>query len=343
MPSNKSTVLVIYTGGTFGMIYDKGQGTLVPFNIESILDYMPELQRLNSNVEFTTFEKPLDSSNMIPGHWLRMVKIIQANYNKYDGFVILHGTDTMAYSASALSFLLENLDKPVIFTGAQLPVSEVRSDARENFITAIEIAGAKENGRSIIQEVCIYFDYYLLRGNRSRKVQSNHFDAFMSENYPYLAQAGISIEYNKTAHLKPGNENIRFYDRLDERINVVKLFPGISERVLEQALIIDGIKGIILETFGAGNAPAFDWLAGVIRKTVDSGVVVFNVSQCVGGRVNQEQYQTGRILKNAGVISGGSVTSEAAVAKLMFVLGNEPYKSDPGKWLQTPLRGEMEL
>jgi L-asparaginase len=335
-----SSVLIIYTGGTMGMAYDKEQNTLVPFDFNGILDQLPELHRFELEITIISFEHPLDSSNMKPSHWIDLAKIIHTNYNTYDGFVILHGTDTMAYSASALSFLLENLDKPVVFTGAQLPIGVVRTDARENFITALEIASAKKDGRAIVGEVCIYFNNFLLRGNRSKKVQSSHFDAFLSENYPYLAEAGVAMEYNQFALFRhPAELPLKVYDQMDSHVCIIKLFPGIDKVYLSSVFNIPELKGVVLETYGSGNGPTDDWFIDCLKEAIDKGIVIYNVSQCIGGAVNQSQYLTSKRLNDIGVLSGGNITSEAAVTKLMFVLANR--KKDIVKSLTESLRGEM--
>jgi L-asparaginase len=334
-----TSVLIIYTGGTMGMSYDKDR-RLVPFDFTEILDKLPELHRFELELTIISFETPLDSSNFKPSHWIDLAKIIHKNYDTYDGFVILHGTDTMAYTASALSFLLENLSKPVIFTGAQLPIGVVRTDARENFITALEIASTKVDGKALISEVCIYFNNFLLRGNRSKKVQSSHFDAFMSENYPYLAEAGVTIEYNKQALNHPvSSQPLKVYTVLDTNICILKLFPGISPEYIKNVLGMPGLKGVVLETYGSGNAPSDEWFISCLKEAIAKGILIFNVSQCIGGTVDQGQYLTSKGLTEAGVVSGGNITTEAAVTKMMFVLAN--VKKDHAKVLTESLRGEM--
>lgn len=317
----RSKVLIIYTGGTFGMAHDK-DGTLIPFDFGLILEHLPTLRTMSLHLTVVSFEHPIDSSNINPEHWQLLAQIISDHYNTHDGCVILHGTDTMAYTASALSFMLEGLAKPVILTGAQLPISEPRSDARENLITALDIASAKENGVPIVPEVCIYFDYELLRGNRSKKVESMQFDAFDSGNYPPLAKAGVKIDYNRSAIRNAGTHNgLHVHQAFDAGIAILKLFPGISRPIVESILKTPGLKALILETYGSGNAPTVPWLIDALKAAIDNGIIVVNISQCPGGMVLQGRYETSRDLLRIGVISGADMTSEAAVTKLMLLLG----------------------
>jgi L-asparaginase len=317
----RSRILIIYTGGTFGMTYDH-DGVLIPFDFSLILEQLPVLKNLALEITVYSFENPIDSSNISPGYWKIIGKIIEEHYDQQDGFVVLHGTDTMAFTASALSFMLEGLTKPVVFTGAQLPISEPRSDARENLITALEIASAKKDGRAVVPEVCIYFDYELLRGNRSKKVESMQFDAFDSNNYPQLAKAGVKIDYNFSA-IRAVNENQKLILRsaFDTSISIIKLFPGISRVVIESILNTPGLKAVVLETYGSGNAPTLEWLVEDLKKAIQRGMVVLNVSQCPGGTVTQGRYETSKNLLEIGVIGGADLTTEAAVTKLMLLLG----------------------
>ena len=335
----RSRVLIIYTGGTFGMTYD-AQGVLVPFDFSQILEQLPTLRNLFLEITVIAFDQPVDSSNIQPAHWKMIGDIIYNQYEHQDGFVVLHGTDTMAFTASALSFMLQGLAKPVVFTGAQLPISEPRSDARENLITALEIASARLNSKPIVSEVCIYFDYELLRGNRSKKVESMHFDAFKSENYPSLATAGVKIDYNFSALRKPENKLLTLLSQFDSGVSVLKLFPGISQASVEAILQTKGLKAVILETFGSGNAPSSLWFIELLRNSIQNGLIILNVSQCQGGMVLQGKYETSRSLAEIGVISAGDMTLEAAVTKLMLLLGEYPLAGVPSK-MQINWAGEL--
>jgi L-asparaginase len=340
-----SSILIIYTGGTLGMLYDKKQDVLRPFDLAQLLEKMPELAAFDLDLQIIAFEKPIDSSNIQPAHWVALAQLIQANYATFDGFVVIHGTDTMAYSASALSFMLENLSKPVIFTGAQLPIGAIRNDARENLITALEIAAEKdENGLPRIQEVCIYFDSFLWRGCRAKKVQSAHFDAFRSENFPPLAEAGIQIDYKSAFILQQTNpsKTLQIQPKLNANVAILKLFPGISAQVVNSILQIENLKGLVFETFGAGNAPVETWLLESLQKAINKGLVIMNVSQCIGGKVLMGRYETSKHLLALGLINGADITTEAAITKMMYVFGKTENIEEIKALLATSLRGEMQ-
>ncbi len=339
----KSKVLLIYTGGTIGMMQDAKSGQLKPFDFKHLTNQIPELNKFDIDLTSLSFNKPIDSSDMQPAIWTELVKIIETNYNKVDGFVILHGSDTMSFTASALSFMLENLGKPIILTGSQLPIGTIRTDGKENLITAIEIAAAKEKGKSIISEVCIYFEYKLYRGNRTHKYNAEHFNAFQSANYPVLAEAGVYIKYNYSAIKKPGVRKLKTHSVLNPNIAILKLFPGITPGVVNAFLEIKNIKAIILETFGSGNASTQQWFIDAIKKAIKKDIIILNITQCNAGAVVQGKYATSSELKKAGVISGSDSTTETAVTKLMFLLGSYESKKEIEKLLQTDLRGEITL
>lgn len=323
------------------MAYDE-TGALVPFNFGLVIDKIPELKALDLKITVISFPEPTDSSNINISHWQDIGYIIYENYSQYDGFVILHGTDTMAYTASALSYMLEGLNKPVIFTGAQIPIGSTRSDARENLITALEIASTTEDGHPVISEVGIYFNFYLMRGNRSQKLRSSQFAAFESENYPYLAESGVTIEYNKAAIMpfRPGLK-LKLHKGFDSNVTILKLFPGISKNVVESILGTPGLKGVVLETYGSGNTMNYDWFISCLQSAVSRGIVIFNVSQCIGGKVIQGRYESSRILDEIGVLSGQDITTEAAITKLMFLLAKEKSVKEVKKKLIAPISGEM--
>lgn len=326
------------------MVYDK-EGTLVPFDFEQILDRIPSISRFNLMLTVLSFQELIDSSNATPETWQAIGQAIKNNYDDYDGFVIIHGTDTMAYSASALSFMLEDLTKPVIFTGAQLPIGAVRTDARENLLAALEIASAKNGrGEALVPEVCLYFNYRLLRGNRAKKVQSILFDAFESNNYPLLAEAGVEIKYNQSAILTPkAGASLKFRGIFDSRVSLLKLFPGMEASYVKHMLEMPHVRGVVLETYGSGNAPTFSWFIQAVEQALGAGKIILNVSQCLGGKVIQGRYGTSRILEEMGVLSGYDLTTEAALTKMMLILGSESTAEAAKKSLILPLCGEMSL
>ena len=344
LQAKSSAVLLIYTGGTIGMKESAdGQG-LVPFDFSGISDEVPELRKFACRIDSYTFDPLIDSSDVEPRLWQQLAELIKARYDDYDGFVILHGTDTMSYSASALSFMLDGLDKPVIFTGSQLPVGRPRTDGKENLISSVEIATAKDaEGRAMVPEVCIFFDSQLLRGNRSTKVNATGFDAFSSPNYPALATAGINIKYNsRIIHYGSGKRRgLEISTSLDTRVSILKVHPGITEQVVRDILLGSKTRAVIIETYGSGNAISKDWFLDIIRESSEKGKILLNVTQCLCGDVNMDLYATGKALKNAGVVSGYDSTTEAALGKLFYLMGtnndNEQVKALLGK----NLKGEI--
>ncbi|MBR5041618.1 MAG: type I asparaginase [Bacteroidales bacterium] len=342
MNNTGSSVLLIYTGGTIGMKEDPETQTLRPFDFGSLMDEVPELKKFAMRIDSYTFDPLIDSSDIEPAMWKKLAEIISRNYKHYDGFVVLHGTDTMAYSASALSFMLENLGKSVIFTGSQLPVGRLRTDGKENLISAIEIAGAKTiDGKPMVPEVCVFFNSLLLRGNRCTKVDAEGFDAFRSPNLAPLAEAGIEIRYNTDLIRRQVNGVFRAHYGLDTRVSILKVHPGITSQVVEDILLGPLTRAVIIETYGCGNAPSKDWFLEIVRESVRRGKILLDVTQCLRGQVNMERYATGRALKDAGVLSGGDITTESALAKLFFLMGNTDDNEYVKECLEADLRGEM--
>ena len=336
-------ILVIYTGGTIGMVQDPDTGALAPFNFDALYNHIPVLQNFKCHIDSYCFDPLIDSSNMNPTFWIALAGVIEANYENYEGFVVLHGTDTMAYTASVLSFMLENLNKPVVFTGSQLPMGVMRTDGRENFINSIEIASAYDEGTPLVPEVSICFENRLMRGNRTNKFNAENFNAFLSGNYPLLAQVGVHIKYNHQHILKPNFKKLKVHRNLDANVAILKLFPGINEHVIRSTINIPHLKALILETFGAGNAPTDEWFLNLLQEGIEKGLTIFNVTQCKGGSVEMGKYETSVTLNNIGVIGGYDITTESAIAKTMYLLG-EGYSGEKLKQLlQSPIRGELTL
>ena len=341
--ANKPNILIVYTGGTIGMIKDYETGALKTFDFSRIIDKIPELEQLDCEIESISFDEPIDSSNMNTEYYINIVEIIETNYTNFDGFVILTGSDTMAYTSSAISFMIENLQKPIIFTGSQLPIGDLRTDAKENLITSIEIAASRRNNKPIISEVCLYFEYKLYRANRTTKISAEQFEAFASKNYPALAESGVHLNFNENVMLKfiSFDQQLIVRKKLVTDVVILKLFPGITEMVVAAILNIKNLKGVVLETYGAGNAPNKPWFLDLLRKAIQNNIKVVNVTQCSGGSVILGHYDTSVGLKSIGVISGIDMTTESAIAKLMYLLSEDLTDKGFKNYFQKSLRGEI--
>ncbi len=341
---NTPTILIIYTGGTIGMKAHPVTGELVPFKFDHILEEVPELQKFGYRIDTLSFEPIVDSSDIQPPFWARLAQLIDKNYKKYQGFVILHGTDTMSYTAAALSFMLENLEKPVILTGSQLPIGLPRTDGKENFISAVEIATATDgDGHPMVPEVCVFFQDELFRGNRTIKYNAEEFRAFRSPNYPPLAEAGIHIKFNKKLIRYPERwgKPLRIHTQLGTDVALLKIYPGIAQKVVDAILNIEGLRAVVLETFGQGNAPSAPWLLESLSQAIQKGIIIYNVTQCPAGTVAMDSYACGARLREIGVLGGESITTESAITKIMLLTGQYTDNKEVEYFLSQPVNGEF--
>ena len=340
---NQASILIIYTGGTIGMFKDPKTGALRPVNFDELQHFIPNLELFNFNIDSYSFDPIIDSANMNPELWVKLAEVIEKNYELYDGFVILHGSDTMSYTASALSFMLENLNKPVILTGSQLPLGMIRTDGRENFITSLEIAAAKIDDTPIVPEVAIYFEDILYRGNRTYKFNAENFDAFKSINYPALAEVGVRIRYFNNKIRRPNFKKLKVHKKLDNSVAIIRLFPGINQSVLRAMFNAKGLKAVVLETYGAGNASTEEWFVEELKHAISRGIIIINISQCRGGAVEMGKYETSSILKEIGLLDGKDMTTEAAITKLMVALGMCHNHEEIVERMETDWRGELTV
>jgi L-asparaginase len=339
---NTTKILLVYTGGTIGMIKDPISNTLKAFNFDQLLSNIPELKLLSHHIDTLSFEEPKDSSDFSCEDYKQLAHMIKEHYNSYDGFVILHGSDTMSYTASVLSFMLENLAKPVIFTGSQLPIGDLRTDAKENLITSIQIAGLKDNDQSVIQEVGLYFEYKLYRANRTTKLNAEHFEAFASLNYQALAESGVNLKINHSLLKRQHYKALKVHDQLDDAVIVIKVIPSLTELQFKHLINTPKVKGIVLETFGSGNTKTDPWFIKALSNAIKKGINIVNVTQCIGGSVEMGKYATSEALAKIGIIDGKDITTESAIGKLMFMLPKNLDQNVFKTIFETSLRGELQ-